>query len=216
VVIPVPIRNLADFRRWALSDEFPETGRIDYIRGHIEVDMSPEDLFFHGTLKGQLYRRLAVRVEEQDLGHAFVDRTRVSCSEADLSAEPDVVVVLYEAIDSGAARLIRKASGAVGRYVEIEGAPDQVVEVISDSSVHKDTVRVPQAYFDAGVRECWLADARGEELVFAIQKRGHESFEPQLADETGFQRSEVMGCRYRLDRTQHVRGHWIYRLIEAD
>ena len=41
--------SLAEFRAWALSDDFPERGRIDYIGGRIEVDLSPENLFFHGS-----------------------------------------------------------------------------------------------------------------------------------------------------------------------
>jgi hypothetical protein len=31
VEVPLALRSLADFRRWALSDKFPKTGRIDYI-----------------------------------------------------------------------------------------------------------------------------------------------------------------------------------------
>ena len=58
VEIPMDLRSLADFRRWALSDEFPERGRIDYVGGRIEVDMAPEDLFCHGTLKGEIFGRL--------------------------------------------------------------------------------------------------------------------------------------------------------------
>ncbi len=46
-----PIASLEDFRRWVRSEHFPERGRIDYVTGEIEVDMSPENLFFHGTLK---------------------------------------------------------------------------------------------------------------------------------------------------------------------
>ena len=43
--IEIPtIGDLADFRQWALSEEFPQQGRIDYVTGKIEVDMSPEDL----------------------------------------------------------------------------------------------------------------------------------------------------------------------------
>ena len=54
IEVPLRWRSLADFRRWAASDEFPEKGRIDFIAGRIEVDMSPEDLFCHGTLKSEL------------------------------------------------------------------------------------------------------------------------------------------------------------------
>jgi hypothetical protein len=52
------IRDLADFCAWALSDNFPERGRIDYVAGRIEVDMSPEDLFTHGTLKAQVVGKI--------------------------------------------------------------------------------------------------------------------------------------------------------------
>ena len=45
VEIPLTLRSLADFRGWAQSEGLPERGRIDYISGRIEVDMSPEDLF---------------------------------------------------------------------------------------------------------------------------------------------------------------------------
>jgi len=37
-------RDLQKFRAWAHSDEYPETGKIAYIDGEIEVDMSPEEL----------------------------------------------------------------------------------------------------------------------------------------------------------------------------
>ncbi len=52
-----PINSLADFRQWLRADDFPERGRIDYIAGQIEVDMSPEDLYTHGSLKTEIATR---------------------------------------------------------------------------------------------------------------------------------------------------------------
>jgi len=52
-----------------------------------------------------------------------------------------------------------------------------------------DTVRLPKAYFQAGVREYWLIDARGEELSFQLLRRGDGAFEPTPADADGYQRS---------------------------
>ena len=211
--IEIPaIRNLADFRRWALSGEFPERGRIDYIAGRIEVDMSPEDFFTHGTLKSHIAAEIVDRVQELDLGHTLIAETRISSVPGDVSAEPDVVVITHGAFDSGRASLVPKASGEPDRFVEVEGAPDLVVEIVSDSSVKKDTQRLPAAYFAAGVREYWLVDARGEQLLFQIQGRGPRAFVPVAADAAGFQRSEVLDAAYVLERSRHQRGHWIYRL----
>ena len=54
IEVPMDLRCLADFRRWATSDAFPQRGRIDYVAGRIDVDTSPEDLHTHGKLKTEL------------------------------------------------------------------------------------------------------------------------------------------------------------------
>lgn len=215
VEVPLGVRSLADFRRWALSDDFPESGRIDFIDGKIEVDMAPEDLFCHGTLKTELARIVSDRVKKNRLGHLFIDKGRISSPEAGLSVEPDIVFLSHEAIRSGRVRLIPKSGGKLGRYVEIEGAPDLIVEIVSDGSVTKDTRRLPAAYFRAGVREFWLADACGERPVFSIHCPGQNGFEPVPPDADGFQSSAVLDCRYRLDATRNADGNWEFDLREA-
>jgi Uma2 family endonuclease len=214
--IPLGLKSLEDFRRWAVSDDFPESGRIDYIGGRIEVDMSPEDLFAHGKLKGELARLLLNRVDADDRGHLFIDRARISVPAADLSAEPDIVFLSHSAVEDGRIRLVPKANKREGRFIEVEGPPDLVVEIVSDSTVKKDTLRLPAAYWKAGVQEFWLADARSdEELVFIIHYRGELAFQAVAVDQEGYQRSEVMGCRYRLDRSKS-HGQWRYRLSEQE
>ena len=121
VEIPADVRGLADFRCWALSDQFPERGRIDFIAGRIEVDMAPEDLFCHGTIKSEIATVIQRRVKRGRLGHLFIDSTRISSPEAGFWVEPDIVFLSHEALHSDRARLIGKASGRRGRYVEIEG-----------------------------------------------------------------------------------------------
>jgi Uma2 family endonuclease len=212
VEIPLDLRSLAEFRQWAQSDSFPQQGRIDYLAGRIEVDMSPEDFFCHGTLKVELVRVLSQRVKDAGSGHLVSDRTRVSCPAADLSAEPDIVFVSHEALAAGRARLVAAAAAQPGRYVELEGAPDLVIEIVSDRSEAKDTRRLPEAYFKAAVREFWLADARGKRIVFLIHRRGEAGFVPAESDSEGFQPSAVLGCSFRLDGRRDPRGHWTFDL----
>jgi Uma2 family endonuclease len=214
IEIPLDIGSLADFRRWALSDRFPETGRIDFVAGRIEVDMSPEDLFCHGTLKVELVRVLGQRVKDASLGHLFTDRTRVSSVDAGLSVEPDIVLNCHETLRSGRVRLVPKSGGRPGQYVEVEGPPDLIVEIVSDTSVRKDTERLPVAYFRAGVREFWLADARSEPIVFRIHHRSPSAFQPVASDPDGFQPSAVFNTYFRLDARRDDRGHWAFDLRE--
>jgi Uma2 family endonuclease len=216
VEIPLTILSLADFRRWAQSEDFPQTGRIDYVSGKIEVDMSPENLFCHGTLKGEVYAVLHRRVKRGGLGHIFTDSTRVSCPEADLSVEPDVVFVSHEALDTGRVRLVPAATHEPGQYVEMEGPPDLIAEIVSDSSVTKDTRRLPEAYFTAGVREFWLADARKDPVVFRIHRPGTAGYEAVEPDSDGFQPSAVFACSFRLDTRRDPKGHWVFDLREKE
>ena len=204
--------SLAEFRAWALSDDFPERGRIDYIGGRIEVDMSPENLFFHGSIKTEVVRVLANIVQSAGGGYLFSDRTRVSSPDADLSAEPDVVYLSAETIDSGRVRLVPSASGEEDSYVELEGAPDLVVEIVSDSSVAKDTKRLPISYCRAGIAEYWLVDARRERLLFRIHARGADGYESAPVDGEGCHLSAVFDCRFRLERRRDARGRWVFDL----
>jgi hypothetical protein len=63
-----------------------------------------------------------------------VNCTRVVSVTARLSVEPDVLAVLWESLDAGRVREVPAASRKEGRFIELEGAPDLVVEVVSDSS----------------------------------------------------------------------------------
>lgn len=214
VEIPLGISGLDDFRRWSRSNVFPERGRIDYIAGQLEVDMSPENLFFHGSLKSRICYAIQDRVDELELGHVFVDSTRVSSIVADSSVEPDIVVLSQAAIDDGRVRLTPAASGNPDAFIEIEGPPELVVEIVSDSSVGKDTQRLPTAYFTAGVTEYWLIDARGAEMSFTVLHQGANGFKPAPQDENGFQRSTVLQCRYKLTRRRGLGGFWRYELAK--
>lgn len=213
--IEIPaITGLADFRAWAGSDRFPESGRIDFVCGSIEVDMSPEDLHTHGTPKTELLVVIGTRVRQQALGELYIDRTRVSSLEADLSVEPDIVFVSHESLESGRVRLVPRAGGQADRYIELEGAPDLIIEVVSDSSAGKDTRRLPIAYWQAGVSEYWLVDARAPDLLYRIYRRGETQYEPAPVDAARFQYSRVLDSGYRLDRTRNPYGRLQYTLQE--
>lgn len=210
--VPAEAHDLAAFRRWALSDEFPESGRIDFLGGDVEVDMSPVDLHTHGRVKVAVSRVLDELVEAADLGEVFVDRSRVTSPVAALSAEPDVVVVLWESLQNGRVRYVPDPRARQDRSREIEGAPDLVVEVVSDSSVGKDTHRLPRLYAAAGVRELWLIDARGAELTFGVRRLEGSEYREVEASAEGWSLSGVLGEVFRLTRERTRLGTWRYRL----
>jgi len=209
-LIPGDLATLAAFRRWAVSEEFPPTGRIDWVASHIEVDMSPEDIFTHGTLKTEIVRVLGTLAKGRGI-HLFTGETRVSSVAGDLSVEPDVVAVSDAAIDAGRVRLVPASGGRPDRFTELEGTPDLVVEIVSDASVKKDTQRLPAAYHAAGIPEFWLIDARGPEVRFTIHRWEPAGYVASLtADGRGF--STVFGCGFTLVRSRNASGRFVYDL----
>ena len=205
-------RDLAGFRSWAVSPRFPERGRIDFLAGDLEVDMSPEDLLNHGVVKSEIAAIFRLMVAHTGLGEVYVDRARISSPRADLSVEPDVVAVFWETLDSGRLKYVSAASGEPDCSIEMEGAPDVVVEIVSNSSERKDLVRLPPLYAAAGIPELWLVDVRKKTIHFEIRSLGPAGYETVKPDAEGWRRSPKLGHRFRLVRREMRPGRWIFRL----
>jgi Uma2 family endonuclease len=156
----------------------------------------------------------AVVVERLDRGLVLTDSSRLTSPAADLSAEPDVLVVFYESLRSGRVRLVPRADAAASRYTEVEGAADLVVECVSDSSVTKDSRVLLDLYHRAGVREYWLVDARGVEAILTIYQWTADGYTQIARDDTGFVTSPLLGCAFRLARRERLAGIAVYRLDE--
>ena len=85
------------------------------------------------------------------------------------------------------------------------------MEIVSPSSVTKDTKMLREKYHKAGIPEYWLIDARGEEVDFQILIHGNEDYEP--ATRSGdWQASKVFGKKFRLRRIKDRLGNVDYRL----
>jgi len=210
--IPADAGTLEGFRRWSSSESFPEKGRIDFLDGELEVDLSPEDIYTHGGAKTALAAALYDRIVETGRGAVYVDCTRVVSVTARLSVEPDVLAVLWESLETGRMREVPAASRKEGRFIEFEGAPDLVVEVVSDSSERKDRRRLPPLYALAGVPELWQVDVRGPEVELGIHHLGPGGYEQAPADAEGWSVSRFLGCRCRLQRRTAHGSRFVYKL----
>jgi Uma2 family endonuclease len=200
--------DIESFRRWTDTDDFPERGRIWWLRGKVWIDMSREQVFTHILVKTRITVCLDQLVEEGQLGLFLGDGLLLSNFAADISGNPDATFISNDTFQSDRVRLIE---GAKGGYVEIQGSPDMVLEVVSQSSVEKDTQVLRRAYWEAGVTEYWLVDARKEPLKFDILRhtaRGYTASRKQ----DGWVKSAVFGKSFRLTQQADARGHPAYTL----
>lgn len=114
LVLPAGISDLDGFRRWTRDEAFPKRGRIDYLAGTVEVDLKPEDLYTHGVVKTAFTARLYPLIVDTGRGNLFSDSTRIVSLAAKLSAEPDVVAVLWDSLRQGRIREVPGAKGKSG------------------------------------------------------------------------------------------------------
>ena len=86
---------------------------------------------------------------------------------------------------------------------------------LSDDFPERGRVDYRWPTLNAEVPEFWLVDSRGDELLFQIHRRGKSQFEPVSPDNDGFQMSNVMACKYRLEREwDEELERWEFDLVE--
>jgi Uma2 family endonuclease len=214
LVVPPNIRTLEGFRTWAAADDFPERVRVTYLSGEVYIDMSNEEINTHVGLKTRVISTLGSLVKTAKVGKLYGDGVLLSNDAGQLSHNPDAVFLSRESLVAGRVRLV-PCQGAEHFYRELEGTPDWILEIVSDSSVRKDTVQLRDAYHRAGIPEYWLIDARAEEQSFQIlvhRKNGYVA----AAKRDGWQHSKAFGRWFRLERQLDDFGLWDYTLHIRD
>ncbi|MDB5307509.1 MAG: hypothetical protein JWO38_1711 [Gemmataceae bacterium] len=203
VAVPEWVVDFDSFRRWLHSDEFPEEGRICFINGTFWVDLSVERFFDHGQVKVEVSRVLSNLLKESRLGRFAPDGTRYTHLGTQLSTEPAGLVIATEAF---IARRVELVSGKRGKDTELIGTPDVVIEIVSPSSVDKDTEWLMSAYYDAEIPEYWLIDARDGEIRFDIFRRGKRGYTASRKQD-GWVKSPMLGRSFRLVRGEDEAGN---------
>jgi Uma2 family endonuclease len=208
--IPVGALDLDGFCEWAESSAYPERGRITFIDRELLIDMSPEEIETHIKVKDAVNCTLNPFCREHDLGEFLGDGAQIVNKKGRVSNEPDAVFIRYETSESDRARFIERRRRR-GQVTRIEGTPDWVLEVVSRSSVSKDTKRLRRNYFRAGIPEYWLIDARGEEIDFKILVRGPRRY-VAVPEQNGWFASPLFGRDFRFERSRNRVGRWKYTL----
>ncbi len=154
----------------------------------------------HYQCKKALSHTLTGIIETDDSGLDFPDGMLLTNLEAGLSTQPEFMFVATETIESGLVTILRGDES-----IEVLGSPDMTLEVISPTSVEKDTVLLRRLYYEAGVKEYWLVDSRENHFAFDILRRGPAKFMTTRKNQ-GWQKSQVFGREFKLKRNESKYG----------
>lgn len=143
---------------WEDIRDFPETaGRTELVAG--ELIVSPIPATRHQEVCTKLGIELGLFVRDRDLGTFFSSPTHVILDKH-VHYEPDL-------------SFVAKERGLIIAENYIEGPPDLIIEVISESNRTYDTVVKYESYERYDVSEYWLVDPREQHIrVYSLQSSG--------------------------------------------
>jgi Uma2 family endonuclease len=212
VVIPDWVDDLSSFCRWRLSADAPQRGEISFLDTGIWVDLSREEFLTHNQVKAAVDFAIMSVTQPASLGRHVRDRMLLRNAAANLSTEPDGLFFTWETMGSGRLRLVEKP---VSGFLELVGTPDLVMEIVSKTSVDKDTVLLRDLYWRAGIAEYWLIDVRDATRSFEILRATPDRYVATKAVD-GWVRSAVLGKRFQLQEKADPLGHPQFIVLSAN
>jgi Uma2 family endonuclease len=176
------------------------------------VDLTTEEFLTHNQVKAAFDYAIMSVVNPASLGRYVPDRMLLTNAAANLNTEPDGLFCTWDTLRTGRVRLVEREGQGV---MELESSPDQVLEIVSKTSIRKDTVLLCDLYFKAGIAEYWLVDVRDGALSFDILQRTPEGYVPVLAAD-GWIVSKVFGKKFQSQKQTDPLGHPQFVVAVAD
>ena len=197
--VPRSVGNIDAFRRWVTSSDCPAHGQFAFLAGKLCVDLNMET-DFHNQIKTIITIMVGSIVLNEALGRFYGDNMLLTNRAIGLSQEPDAMFVSHARFEKGLA-VLKEGS----RSTELSGSPDMALEVVSKSSVEKDTIDLMALYAKAGVAEYWLVDSTVDtpELVI-LRLAGGKYVAARKRD--GWVKSKVFGRSFRLTCKKDAKG----------
>jgi len=194
VRVPEGIVNHKAFLKWIRSGAVPEDVRVGYIRDDVWIETMPERGIAHNRIKTAVARVVDGLVVRNQLGVFFGDGMMYTSESQGFSCLPDGLFASRATIDAG--RVWLAGSKKSDEETELVGTPDLTIEVVSLSSEVKDTEWYMTWYWNAGIAEYWVIDARAGKPEWKLFHRGPRGYRP-VRQTNGWLASSVLGYSFR-------------------
>ena len=149
---------------------FPDNDGIrkEIIEG--ELFMSPAPSIKHQLILRNLFRILDKFIVEKNIGQLFFAPCDVIFSNINVM-QPDILFISNE-------------NSKILTALNIKGAPDLIVEILSPSTIENDRIYKKLVYEKFGVKEYWIVDPQEEMIeVWALQDDGFQLFRKAKKDQ---------------------------------
>ncbi len=158
------VKNIRSTIKFTYEDykNAPNDKRYELLEGELIVVPSPKT--YHQRISGNLSFKLRDFVLQKELGEVFDAPYEVVLSEETV-VQPDILFVSKER-----SHIITEEN--------IQGAPDLVIEILSEATRDRDRTWKRSLYAKYGVGEYWLVDPDNKTIeVLELGKKGYQQFE---------------------------------------
>jgi len=143
-------QTITEKKKYTYADylKTPDDQRCELIEG--DMQMTPAPVPRHQRISRKMEFLLEKFVTEKDLGEVFDAPCDVHLDDENV-VQPDIMFISKDRLQ------------IIGEK-NIQGAPDLVIEIISESTAYRDLVQKKKLYARFGVKEYWVVDP-GEHFV---------------------------------------------------
>ncbi|MBI5789066.1 MAG: Uma2 family endonuclease [Candidatus Schekmanbacteria bacterium] len=137
----------------------PDDMRYELIEG--DLIMTPAPYIRHQRISSNLFFKMRDFTSTNNLGEVFYAPCDVYLDDENV-VQPDILFVSKERLE-----IITEKN--------IQGAPDLVVEIVSEGNAYRDTIQKKRLYARFGVKEYWIV-APGEKMIeqYHLNKQGYQ------------------------------------------
>ena len=160
----------------------PDDERYELIEG--ELIMTPSPVPYHQWVSKNIIYELEKYTREKGRGRIFYAPCDVHLDNENV-IQPDILFIA------------RNRLGIVGE-INIEAAPDLVVEVLSKSTAYHDLVKKKKLYTRFGVKEYWIVDPIEKTVEIYTQENNNLVLTKSLSSDDLLESSLFPGLKIKL------------------
>lgn len=162
----------------------PDDERYELIEA--ELIMNPSPITYHQWISRKIESELEKFVEEKKLGFVFDAPLDVYFDDTNL-LQPDILFIAKNRLD------------IIGEK-NIQGAPDIIIEILSEATAYRDLVKKKKIYAKFGVKEYWIIDPVEKTVdLYTLEKQGFVLMKSFARNET-FESALLHGFSVELEK----------------
>jgi len=181
------METIVEKRKYTYEDylKTPDDVRYELIEG--ELIMTPSPVTRHQRISILLASEILRYVLDNNLGEVFAAPYDVVLSNENVS-QPDILFISKDRVD-----IITEKN--------VQGAPDLIIEILSESTAYRDAIQKKRLYARFGVKEYWIVapDDKLVEVYYLKDKGEYQLLKTYLENDI-IESQIIRGLKIELNR----------------